>query len=61
MISIQTNQKSDIVKTGWIEELVCDFIAGCDGYHGPSRKAIPDHIRKEHLHMYKDGWLGYSI
>ena len=40
------------------EELVCDFIAGCDGYHGPSRKAIPDTIRKEHLHMYKDGWLG---
>ena len=42
----------------WMKNLICDFIAGCDGYHGPSRKAIPDNIRKEHLHMYKDGWLG---
>jgi p-hydroxybenzoate 3-monooxygenase len=45
-------------KNGLNEELVCDFIAGCDGYFGPSRQAIPEKIRKEHLHMYRYGWLG---
>jgi len=52
------NPKIRYCKNGMDEELVCDFIAGCDGYHGPSRQAIPESIRKEHLHMYKDGWLG---
>jgi p-hydroxybenzoate 3-monooxygenase len=45
-------------KNGMDEELVCDFIAGCDGFHGPSRLAIPDKLRKEHLHFYQYGWLG---
>ena len=58
MISIQNQPKIRYRKNGLDEELVCDFIAGCDGYHGPSRRAIPDSIRKEHLHMYIDGWLG---
>ena len=43
-------------QNGLDEELVCDFIAGCDGFYGPSRLAIPD--KKEHLHLYKFGWLG---
>ncbi len=45
-------------KNGVEEELICDFVAGCDGFFGPSRKAIPDNIRKENLHMYPFGWLG---
>ncbi|MBM7651097.1 4-hydroxybenzoate 3-monooxygenase [Neobacillus cucumis] len=45
-------------KNGLDEELVCDFIAGCDGYHGPSRHAIPEQNRKEHVHFYQFGWLG---
>ncbi|MBS4208322.1 4-hydroxybenzoate 3-monooxygenase [Bacillus sp. FJAT-50079] len=40
------------------EEIECDFIAGCDGFHGPSRKAIPESIRKEHIKEYPFGWLG---
>jgi len=56
---LNTNQpKIRYRKNGMDEELICDFIAGCDGFHGPSRKAIPNRIRKEHLHIYKDGWLG---
>lgn len=40
------------------KELHCDFIAGCDGFHGPSRKAIPETIRQEKQEIYPFGWLG---
>jgi len=43
---------------GESHELVCDFIAGCDGYHGPSRKAIPSKVLKEHTFHHPFGWLG---
>nr|WP_295970017.1 4-hydroxybenzoate 3-monooxygenase [uncultured Bacillus sp.] len=56
---IETGQpKIRYRKNGINEELSCDFIAGCDGFHGPSRQAIPKNIRKEHLHLYPYGWLG---
>jgi p-hydroxybenzoate 3-monooxygenase len=36
----------------------CDFIAGCDGYHGVSRTCIPDDILKTFERAYPFGWLG---
>ncbi len=36
----------------------CDFIAGCDGFHGVSRKTIPQDIRREYEKIYPFGWLG---
>lgn len=36
----------------------CDFVAGCDGFHGVSRKTIPDDVRTEHEKVYPFGWLG---
>jgi p-hydroxybenzoate 3-monooxygenase len=36
----------------------CDFIAGCDGFHGPSRKAIPADVLREYERVYPFGWLG---
>jgi p-hydroxybenzoate 3-monooxygenase len=36
----------------------CDFIAGCDGFHGVSRSAIPDSIQKTYEKVYPVGWLG---
>jgi p-hydroxybenzoate 3-monooxygenase len=39
-------------------ELRCDWIAGCDGFHGVSREAIPAAQRTEHEHTYPFGWLG---
>ncbi|QZH74270.1 MAG: 4-hydroxybenzoate 3-monooxygenase [Erythrobacter sp.] len=36
----------------------CRLIAGCDGFHGPSRKAIPTSVGKEYLREYPFGWLG---
>jgi len=38
--------------------LECDFIAGCDGFHGVSRKAIPAAVLKTHERVYPFGWLG---
>jgi p-hydroxybenzoate 3-monooxygenase len=45
-------------KDGEGQALRCDFIAGCDGFHGVSRKAIPDTLLKEYERVYPFGWLG---
>ena len=39
-------------------EITCDFIAGCDGFHGVSRKSIPENVRREFERVYPFGWLG---
>ena len=36
----------------------CDYIAGCDGFHGVSRKTIPQSARSEFERVYPFGWLG---
>ena len=36
----------------------CDFVAGCDGFHGVSRNTIPDDVRREYEKIYPFGWLG---
>ncbi len=46
------------MKNGVPQELVCDFIAGCDGFHGPSRQAIPSSVLKTYERVYPFGWLG---
>jgi len=38
--------------------LECDFIAGCDGFHGVSRKSIPTSVLQEFERVYPFGWLG---
>jgi p-hydroxybenzoate 3-monooxygenase len=43
---------------GELQEIECDFIAGCDGFHGPSRQAIPANVRIEKQKIYPFGWLG---
>jgi p-hydroxybenzoate 3-monooxygenase len=39
-------------------EITCDFIAGCDGFHGPSRKTVPTGAIKNFERVYPFGWLG---
>lgn len=43
---------------GQNHRLDCDFIAGCDGYHGASRKAAPTSVLKTFERVYPFGWLG---
>lgn len=46
------------VKDGTEHRLDCDFVAGCDGFHGVSRKTIPDSVLREYERVYPFGWLG---
>jgi p-hydroxybenzoate 3-monooxygenase len=39
-------------------ELECDFVAGCDGFHGICRPSIPDGVLTHHELAYPFGWLG---
>jgi p-hydroxybenzoate 3-monooxygenase len=43
---------------GETRRLDCDFIAGCDGFHGVSRGTIPTDERQEYEKIYPFGWLG---
>jgi len=43
---------------GQEHELQCDFIAGCDGYHGVSRASVPAGAIREYEKVYPFGWLG---
>jgi p-hydroxybenzoate 3-monooxygenase len=40
------------------QRLECDFIAGCDGFHGVSRKSVPPGALHEYEKVYPFGWLG---
>ena len=44
------------VKDGEEHRIDCDFVAGCDGYHGVSRTVIPG--LREYIRDYPFGWLG---
>jgi p-hydroxybenzoate 3-monooxygenase len=45
-------------RDGVTEELECDVIAGCDGFHGISREAIPTGVLRTFGREYPYGWLG---
>ena len=45
-------------KDGEDHELRCDFVAGCDGYHGVCRPSIPEGARTEYERKYPFGWFG---
>ncbi|MEY3474972.1 MAG: 4-hydroxybenzoate 3-monooxygenase, partial [Pseudomonadota bacterium] len=46
------------VKDGATHELACDFIAGCDGFHGVCRASVPRSAITEYEKVYPFGWLG---
>jgi len=43
---------------GETRRLSCDFVAGCDGFHGVSRTLIPEDVLKTFERVYPFGWLG---
>jgi len=45
-------------KDGVVHELECDFIAGCDGFHGACRASLPTGAVTEYEKVYPFGWLG---
>ena len=44
--------------SGNSHEIACDFIAGCDGFHGISRKSVPARAISTYERVYPLGWLG---
>ena len=45
-------------KGGKAKELRCDFIGGCDGFHGVCRVSVPEHALTIHERVYPFAWLG---
>lgn len=39
----------------------CDYIAGCDGFHGVSRQSIPKDVIRTFERVYPFGWLGIMV
>ncbi len=48
-------------KDGRLHEAECDYIAGCDGFHGPSRRSIPEDKQRHFERVYPFGWLGVLV
>lgn len=53
-----TQPSVTFVHNGIEQRLECDFIAGCDGYHGVSRRAIPAAALSVFERTYPFGWMG---
>jgi p-hydroxybenzoate 3-monooxygenase len=46
---------------GSLREISCDYVAGCDGFHGVSRPSIPSRLRREFARVYPFGWFGILV
>ena len=56
---VQTNRPSiRYRKDGSSQQATCDFIAGCDGFHGICRSSIPTKLLKIYERVYPFAWLG---
>ena len=53
-----TQPRVRYVRDGQTHEVECDFIAGCDGYHGVSRASVPAPALRTFERVYPFGWLG---
>lgn len=61
-----TDLKSDTPRVQFTHDgetriIECDYVAGCDGFHGASRKAIPDDVLRTFERVYPFGWLGIMV
>src|SRR5204862_3363148 len=48
----------EFVHDGSERSIECDFVAGCDGFHGVTRGSVPEGVLTEHEHEYPFAWLG---
>lgn len=53
-----TEARVEFTKDGKRQSITCAYVAGCDGFHGVSRKTIPADKREEFERVYPFGWLG---
>jgi p-hydroxybenzoate 3-monooxygenase len=52
------NPRVEFTREGRRQAIACEFIAGCDGFHGVSRTSIPSDSLKTYERVYPFGWLG---
>ncbi len=55
------NPRVTYTKDGVSHEIACDFIAGCDGFHGVTRASVPQGAVKTFERVYPFGWLGVLV
>ncbi|MDP9133347.1 MAG: 4-hydroxybenzoate 3-monooxygenase [Actinomycetota bacterium] len=56
---VQSDQpRITYMHAGHARELTCDFVAGCDGFHGVCRPSIPEGVLTEVDYTYRFAWLG---
>ena len=60
-VSTPARPKSASLADGEEEELSCDYVAGCDGFLGVCRTAIPEDARTEYTRTYPFGWFGILV
>jgi p-hydroxybenzoate 3-monooxygenase len=53
-----TSPRISFKHNGKAQELACDFIGGCDGFHGICRPSIPDGVLTVYDREYPFGWVG---
>jgi len=46
------------VVNGESQQIECDIVAGCDGFHGVSRQTMPESVKTDYERAYPFGWLG---
>ena len=56
-----TSPRVTWVKDGARQEISCDFVAGCDGFHGVGRKTMPADVLRTFERVYPFGWLGILV
>ena len=61
-INVESDRpKVRYTKNGETVEIECDYVAGCDGFHGVARQAIPRRVLKTFERIYPFGWLGVLV
>ncbi|PCI04562.1 MAG: 4-hydroxybenzoate 3-monooxygenase [Hyphomicrobiales bacterium] len=54
-----TNTPNVTYRVDGVEHRIdCDYVAGCDGFHGVSRQTIPSSVRRDYEKVFPFGWLG---
>jgi p-hydroxybenzoate 3-monooxygenase len=49
------------VHEGAEKELVCDYVVGCDGFHGVARGCLPEDVMRGYDRVYPFAWLGMLV
>jgi p-hydroxybenzoate 3-monooxygenase len=55
---VEAHPKIVFTHQGTTQEVECDFVAGCDGFHGICRPAMPSNVLRVRERIYPFAWLG---